>query len=88
MEKSTIDIFNEWVQKAGEQEITSRKLQEGQQNWVAPEHIKREPLTEEDYMIYSPTIVSFAWAILEARKDLEQEGYAIKIEGSKREIEK
>jgi len=39
-------------------------------------------------MIYSPTIAGFAWAILEARKDLEQEGYAMKIEGSKREIEK
>jgi len=29
LEKSTIDILNEWVQKAGEQEIASRKLQGG-----------------------------------------------------------
>jgi hypothetical protein len=39
-------------------------------------------------MIDSPTIASFVWAILEARKDLEQEGYAMKIEGSKRDIGK
>jgi len=55
---------------------------------VIPEHIKREPLIEEDYIIYSPTIGSFAWAILKAREELEQEGYATKIEGSKKDIKK
>jgi hypothetical protein len=51
-----------------------------------PEHIKREPLTEEDYMTYGPNIASFAWTILEAREELEQEGYTTKMEGSKRDI--
>jgi hypothetical protein len=40
-----------------------------------PEYIKREPLTEEDYMTYGPNIAGFAWAILKAREELEQEGY-------------
>jgi hypothetical protein len=51
-----------------------------------PEHIKRGPLTEEDYMTYGPNIAGFAWAILEAREELEQEGYTTKMEGSKRDI--
>ena len=51
-----------------------------------PEYIKREPLTEEDYMTYGPNIAGFAWAILEAREELEQEGYTTKMEGSKRDI--
>jgi len=48
--------------------------------------MKREPLTEEDYMTYGPRIAAFAWAILEAREELEQEGYTTKMEGSKRDI--
>ena len=51
-----------------------------------PEYIKREPLTEEDYMTYGPNIAGFAWAILKAREELEQEGYTTKMEGSKRDI--
>ena len=50
--------------------------------------MKREPLTEEDYMTYGPRIAAFAWAILEAREELEQEGYTTKMEGSKRDIKK
>ena len=51
-----------------------------------PKYIKRELLTEEDYMIYGPNIAGFAWAILKAREELEQEGYTTKMEGSKRDI--
>ena len=65
-----------------------QKLQSGQRNWVIPEHIKREPLTEEDYMTYGPNIAGFAWAILEAREELKQEGYTAKIKGLEREVRK
>ena len=49
-----------------------QKLQGGQKNRVIPEYIKREPLTEEDYMTYSPNIDRFAYAILEARENFSR----------------
>ena len=39
-------------------------------------------------MTYSSTIASYAWAILKVKKELEQEGYTTKIQGSKNEIKK
>ena len=74
----------EWMGSKSERTrdcITEASTQRTQ--WAIPAHIKKVPLTEEDYRPDSPTIAGVTETRMKAREELKQEGFTTKRKGSK-----